>query len=350
MSKMKALSTFMLTVTTAAAFTLAGCGGTASTTPAPNGAGKPEEKKETVVRFSEVIRSIFYAPHYIAMEKGFFKEEGLKVDMVTSQGSDKGAAALLAGTADVSLIGPETAIYIQNQQGDKKLKVFYQLTMTDGCFLVARNPNPSFSWSALNGQSIVSWRPGSSPQMVMSHLLKKNQADKAELLTNIAAPAMVGAYESGKGEYIQVYEPVASMLEEMGKGHVVGSLGEAVGEYPETGYTATNDFIQKNPEVMQKWSNAVFKATKWLYEKPTDEVAAALVPYFDGTSKELIQKSIERYKKQNTWAKNPVLTQSQLDILQNILIENNVLKPDQKVKYEDVVDKTFAEKAAQSGK
>lgn len=153
-----------------------------------------EEKKELqTVRFSEVIRSIFYAPNYVALEQGFFEEEGLKVDMVTSQGSDKGAAALLAGTADISLIGPETTIYINKEKGAKKIKVFYQLTATDGSFLLSRNKIDNFDWSQLNGEKIISWRPGSAPQMVMASVLKKNNVE-AELITNIAAPAMVGAY------------------------------------------------------------------------------------------------------------------------------------------------------------
>jgi len=348
MNKKKTWSYAIITCITAFSLTLAGCGsqqgGTSATAP------KQEGKKLTEVRFSEVIRSIFYAPHYIAMEKGFFEQEGLKVDMVTSQGSDKGAAALLSKTADISLIGPEAAVFIFNQHGSQTLKVFYQLTATDGSFLLARNPKSSFQWSDLNGQSVISWRTGSSPQMVMSHVLKKHQLDKAQLITNIASPAMVGAFESGKGEFIQVFEPLASMLEQSGKAKLVASMGEAIGSYPETSYVATDEFIKNHPDIVQKWSNAVYKATQWLHEHSAEEAAAALEPHFQGTSKELIAKSIERYKQQDTWAKNPVLEQEQLDILQNILVENGVLPADQKVKHADIVVTTFAEKSAQSAK
>lgn len=98
--------------------------------------------------------------------------------------------------------------------------------------------------------------------MVMSHVMNKLQVKDAEVITNIAAPAMVGAFESGNQEYIQLYEPVASMLEEQGKAYVVASLGEAVGTFPETSYAATNEFISSHPEMVEKWTRAVYKATK----------------------------------------------------------------------------------------
>ncbi|MEH7304088.1 ABC transporter substrate-binding protein [Neobacillus drentensis] len=350
MNKMKKISGPMVACITALSLMLTACGNSAQTTSTKEAAAPKQDGKKIVeVHFSEVIRSIFYAPHYIAMEKGFFRDEGLKVDMMTSQGSDKGAAALLSGTADISLVGPESAVFIFNQHGKQSLKVFYQLTATDGSFLMARNPKTPFQWSDLNGQAVVSWRPGSSPEMVMSQVLKKNQVRKSKLITNIASPAMVGAFESGKGEYIQVYEPLASMLEQSGKARLVASMGKAIGSYPETSYVATDEFIKKNPEIIQKWSNAVYKATQWLNEHSAEEAAAALEPYFKGTSKELIQKSVERYAKQNSWAKNPVLDQAQLDTLQDILVDSGVLPSDQKVKHEDIVETTFAEKAVQEG-
>ncbi|MBX6396523.1 MAG: ABC transporter substrate-binding protein, partial [Alicyclobacillaceae bacterium] len=145
---------------------------------------------------------------------------------------------------------------------------------------------------------------------------------------------------------VQVYEPLASMLEEAGSGRVVASLGEAGGPFPETAYEATEDFIKAHPDVIQRWCNAVYKATVWMESHSADEVAEAIAPYFEGTPKALIAKSIERYQKQKTWPDTPVLTREQFDILQNILVEAGTIKADQKVRYEDVVDTTFAEKAA----
>jgi NitT/TauT family transport system substrate-binding protein len=303
---------------------------------------KKEEKQSLqTVKFSEVIRSIFYAPHYIAMKKGFFEEEGLNVDMNTAQGSDKGAAALIAGSADISLIGPETAIYIYNQKGDKTLKIFHQLTMKDGSFLLSRTKMDAFKWSDLEGKTILGWRPGSAPQMVTNSKLSKEKV-KADVITNIAAPAMAGAFVSGKADFIQVYEPVASTLLKEGKAYYVESLGEAFGPYPETSYVATSDYVKKNPETIQKFVNAVSKGTKWLTTATNDEIAEALMPFFEGTPKDVIISSIERYKKQDTWPAVPELTAENFETLQKTLIENGVLKAEQKVAdINAIVDMSF---------
>ncbi|MBW5448711.1 ABC transporter substrate-binding protein [Cohnella sp. CFH 77786] len=322
-----------------------------SAAPSATPSAEATPKQVVTVKFSEVIRSIFYAPHYAAMSKGFYEEEGIRVDMNTAQGSDKGAAALIAGTADISMVGPETAIYIYNQKGGKTLKIFHQLTMKDGSFLLSRNKVDSFKWSDLSGKTIIGWRPGSSPQMVMNSQLAKEGVKDAKVITNIAAPAMVGAFTNGQGDFIQVFEPVASMLVNTGKAYYAASLGESYGTFPETSFVATSDFIRDRPDVIQGFVNAVAKGQRWLGKASPDEIADALMPYFEGTSKELILASVERYKKQDTWPAVPELTPEAFETLQNVLIDNGVLKREEKLaNMADVVDMSFVRKIGQEGK
>ncbi|MFC3801408.1 ABC transporter substrate-binding protein [Cohnella sp. GCM10012308] len=316
--------------------------------PSPSPSDKP--KQIVTIKFSEVIRSIFYAPYYAAISQGYFEEEGLKLDMNTAQGSDKGAAALIAGTADISLVGPETAIYIYNQQGEKKLKIFHQLTMKDGSFLLSRNKIDAFDWTSLAGKKIIGWRPGSAPQMVMASALKAEGAEGASVVTNIAAPAMAGAFASGQGDYIQLFEPVASMLIAEGKAYYAASLGETFGDFPETSFVATTDYIEKHPQVIQGFVNAVAKATAWLASASDDEIAAALTPYFEGTPKERIVESVRRYQKQDTWPATPVLTAEAFDKLQSVLIDNGVLKTEDKIAdMNEIVDMSFVQRIGEAG-
>jgi NitT/TauT family transport system substrate-binding protein len=299
-------------------------------------------KEQVTVKFSEVIRSIFYAPHYVAMSQGFFAEQGLNVDMNTAQGSDKGAAALIAGTADISLVGPETSIYIYNQKGDKTLKVFHQLTVSDGSFLLSREQLDNFKWSDLEGKTVVGWRPGSAPQMVLNSTLIKEKVTGVNVITNLASPAMAGAFTSGKGDFIQLFEPVASTLVNEGKAYYVASMAEAFGAFPETSYVATADFIKQNPQIIQKFTNAVTKGTQWLSTASDKEITEAIMPFFEGTPEELIIQSVERYKSQGTWPIVPELTEQQFAILQNVLIENGVLKAEEKVTdMAEIVDMSF---------
>ncbi|MFC4600135.1 ABC transporter substrate-binding protein [Cohnella hongkongensis] len=333
MMKNKGKIAALLLAFAVAALTVSACG---------KDGGRSEELK--TVKFSEVIRSIFYAPHYVAMSQGFFEDEGLNVDMNTAQGSDKGAAALIAGTADISLVGPETTIYIFNQKGEKTLKAFHQLTAKDGSFLLSREKLDGFQWTDLSGKTILGWRPGSAPQMVMNSLLIREGAEGADVVTNIASPALAGAFTSGQGDFIQLFEPVASTLVQEGKAHYVASLGEAFGEFPETSYVATSDYIQSHPDVIQSFVNAVAKGAEWLNAASDDDIAKALAPFFEGTSDELIIQSVNRYKDQGTWPTHPELTQEQFDTLQDVLVENGVLKETERIaNMDDVVDMSFVQ-------
>lgn len=332
----------------AAALLVAGCGTSGTNNSGGGnqtaGSGPSTTTKPVVtVRYSEVIRSIFYAPQYVAMAEGFFKQQGIKVDMVTAEGSDKGAAALLSGSADIALVGPETSVYIYNQHGSKPIKVFYQLTNTDGSFLLSNKKINNFSWKDLQGQSIISWRPGSDPQMVLSHELKV-KGITANVITNIAPQAMVGAFESGQANFIQVYEPVASQLEQSGKGFYDASVGQAIGNYPETAFEATASYIQSHPQVIQGWSTAVYKATQWIDSHSSTQVAKAIQPYFTGTSVSLIANSVTRYEKLHAW-ETPVLSKSAFTTLQNVLIASGTEKSSQRVNYSAVVDTSFAQNA-----
>jgi NitT/TauT family transport system substrate-binding protein len=332
------ISIVLLTVATI--WTLSACGiGTQSDLNKAGTDGEP-----VTIRFSEVIRSIFYAPYYVAMSKGFFEEEGIILDMNTAQGSDKGAAALIAGIADISLVGPETAIYIYNQQGDKTLIIFYQLTMKDGSFLMSREPFEAFEWSDVEDKTILGWRPGSAPQMVLQSTLVKEDVD-AQVVTNIAAPALPGAFTSGQGDFIQLFEPVALTLEQEGSAYFAASMGEAFGTFPETSFVATSMFIEQNPEIIQRFVNAVDKGQAWLKTASDEEIIDSLQPYFEGTSKGLILQAVKRYQEQDTWPDHPELTSEAFEILQTVLIDNGVLKPEEKIQdMKEVVDMRFVNK------
>ncbi len=210
---------------------------------------------------------------------------------------------------------------------------------------MSRSKIDNFSWSDLEGKTVLGWRPGSAPQVVLNSLLLMNDVKDVEVITNIAAPALPGAFISGQGDFIQVFEPVASTLEKDGTAFFITSLGKEIGNFPETSYVAESAFLKEHPTIVQGWVNAVTKAAQWINDSPADEAAKALLPYFEGASEESIIQSVERYKSQDTWLTNPELTEAQFTTLQQVLIDNDLLQEDQKVNLEDIADMTFAEKA-----
>jgi NitT/TauT family transport system substrate-binding protein len=315
---------------------------------AAEAAGKPVK-----VAYQEVIRSLFYAPSYIAIGKGFFRDEGLDVDLKTAQGSDKATAALLAGAADIVLAGPETAVYIRNGQSPMKTKIFCALTATDGSYLVGREKVANFDWASLKGKQVMSWRKGSSPALFLEQILRNHGLDPDKdvtVINNTAIPARLGAFMAGTADYGTFFEPDVSRIEMEGKGYALANVGNSLGQIDYTVFLATDGFIAKNPKAVQGWTNAIYRARRWLDETDPTEAAKVLAPFFPGLSDELLAATIVRHRESKLWKATPLVGPENISALQDLLISGGILKESERVKYEDVVAPEFARNAIAAAK
>ncbi|RDW18745.1 hypothetical protein CWR48_10525 [Oceanobacillus arenosus] len=298
----------------------------------------------TKINLAEVTRSLFYAPQYVALEQGYFKEEGLEVELQTTWGGDTTMTALLSGGADIALVGSETSIYVYAQDSKDYAINFAQLTQTDGTFLVAKDPDSNFSWENVVGSNFLGQRIGGMPQMVGEYVLKQHGIDPhadLELTQNIDFANIPGAFASGDYEYVQLFEPTASVLEQAGQGHIVASFGEESGTVPYTVFMAKQSFLDDNPETITKFTRAIYKAQQWVTENSAEEIAKVIEPYFEDTDLEILASSIERYKNQGSFATDPILDEAEWNNLKGIMDEAGELPAD--VPYEDLVNTTFAE-------
>ncbi|MBY6053241.1 ABC transporter substrate-binding protein [Cytobacillus firmus] len=276
------------------------------------------------VRIAEVTRSIFYAPQYVALEKGFFEEEGLKVELTTTAGGDKTMTALLSDSADIALVGSETSIYVSAQGSNDPVINFAQLTQTDGTFLVSRNKIDNFSWDMLEGKTFLGQRKGGMPQMAGEFVLKKHGIDPhqdLDLIQNIDYANIAPAFASGTGEFVQLFEPTASVFEKEGKGYIVASFGTESGHIPYTTFMTKQSYIDKNKETVEKFTRAIYKAQQWVEQHSSKETAEAIQGYFDNTELEIIEMVVDRYKSQGSFATDPILDTEEWDNLQNIMEE-----------------------------
>lgn len=297
------------------------------------------------IRVGEVTRSLFYAPEYVALSKGFFKDEGLDVELQTTAGGDKTMTALLSGAIDVALVGSETSIYVYQQGSDDPVINFAQVTQTDGTFLMSRT-GAAFDWSNLKGAAFLGQRKGGMPQMAGEFTLKKKGIDPhkdLKLIQNIDFANITAAYASGTGDYVQLFEPQASMMEKEGKGKVVASFGVESGHLPYTVFMSKQSYIKKSEDTVQKFTNAVQKAQTWVKEHSAQEIADAVGSYFPSTDKTIIVSSIDRYKQQGSYADNPVIDKEEWNNLLDVMTSAGELKdrPD----HDKLVDNSFAEKA-----
>ena len=309
-----------------------------------------EEKPEagtTKVVLSEVAHSIFYAPMYVAIEEGYFAEEGIDLELVTAFGADKVMTAVLSGEADIGFMGSESSIYTYNEGATDYVVNFAQLTQRAGNFLVAREEITDFKWEDLKGTNVLGGRKGGMPQMVFEYILKQNNIDPAVDLNinqNIDFGSTAAAFSEGQGDYTVEFEPHATSLEEAGKGYVIASLGEDSGYVPYTAFSAKGSYIEKNPEVIQSFTNALQKGMDYVQTHSPAEIADIIAPQFAETDIDTITTIVKRYYDQDTWKSDLIFEKESFELLQDILDMAGELS--ERVPYEKLVDTEFAEKAA----
>ncbi|PLR79436.1 hypothetical protein CU633_00220 [Bacillus sp. V3-13] len=297
------------------------------------------------VRIAEVTRSIFYAPQYVAIEKGFFEEEGLDVELKTTWGGDKTMTALLSDNADVALVGSETSIYVEAQGSSDPVINFAQLTQTDGTFLVSRTKIDHFSWDQLKGTTFLGQRTGGMPQMVGEFVLKKHGIDPHQdlnLIQNIDFANIASAFASGTGEFVQLFEPTASIFEKEGKGYIVASFGTESGYVPYTTFMAKQSYMNENKETVEKFTRAIYKAQQFVQKESAKTVAELILPYFEDTDIEIVETVIDHYKSQGSFATDPILDEEEWNNLQDIMEEAGELP--KQIDHSTLVNTEIAEK------
>lgn len=304
-------------------------------------------KKHLVL--SEVTHSVFYAPQYVALELGFFADEGLDVELINGGGADKVMTSVLTGEADIGFAGPEAAIYVHNQGKEDAPVVFAQMTKRDGSFLVGRE-DAAFRWEDLNGKTIIGGRAGGVPEMTLEYVMRQNgvvPGEDAAVDTTVQFNMMAGAFTGGNGDYVTLFEPTATEIESSGQGYILTSIGAESGEIPYTAYFAPASMLEQDAETVQSFTNAVARALDYVRTHPASEIAEVIAPQFPDTSLKTLTTVVQRYLDIDAWNETPVMKQDALERLETVMETAGVLKHSEWVDFSDLVNNTFAEKASQ---
>ena len=306
------------------------------------GCGAQEDLQKVTV--SEVTHSVFYAPQYAAINLGFFEEEGLELELSNGQGADKVMTAVLSGSVDIGFAGPESCIYVYNEGKEDYMQVFAQMTQRDGAFILAREPDEDFRWEKLQGKTLLPGRKGGVPYMTLEYVVKQHGLTPGTDVIfddSIQFSAMAGAFTSGSGDYVALFEPTASALEAEGKGYIVASVGAESGSIPYTAYFAQKSFIAENQDLIQRFTNAVAKGLAWVQTHTAEEVAEAIQSSFPDTDLETLTTVVRNYQEIDAWCATPDMTEESFQRLQDVMQEAGEL--DQTAPFSQIVDNTFAE-------
>lgn len=306
------------------------------------------EEKLTKVTLNEVAHSIFYAPQYVAIKKGYFAEEGLDLTLVTGFGADKTMTAVISGEADIGFMGAEASIYAYQEGATDPVMNFAQLTQRAGNFLVAREEMPDFTWNDLKGKKVLGGRKGGMPEMVFEYILRNNGLDPETDLTidqSIDFGSTAAAFTGDtSADFTVEFEPSATLLEQEGAGYVVASLGTDSGYVPYTSYSAKASFLEDHPETIQKFTNALQKGMDYVSTHSPEEIATVIAPQFPETDLATVTAIVTRYHQQDTWKDNLIFNEESFQLLQDILQDAGELS--RRTEYTDLVTTSFAQKAA----
>lgn len=289
---------------------------------------KKEQTENIHIKLAEVTHSVFYAPLYVSIEKGYFKDAGIDIEVILTPGADKVSAAVLSNTVDIGFAGTESALYIYDGGEEDYLVTFAGLTKRDGQFILGRDCNQEFKLSDLYDKEILVGRMGGMPALNFLNAMKNAGMDTTKMNLNysIDFASLSGSFIGGIGDYVNLFEPTATSVVKNGSACIVESIGKLSGEVPYTAFYARKSYLEKNEEVLKKFTEALNRGLKYVRENDAETVANTIKPQFPDSSLDDITTIINNYKNVDSWLDSPYINETSFDNLQNLLIENKLLK------------------------
>ena len=295
----------------------------------------------TKIKLAEVTHSVFYAPLYVAIEKGYFEEAGIDLEVILTPGADKVSAAVLSDTVDVGFAGTESAIYVYNGGEEDYLVTFAGLTKRDGQFILGRDCNKEFKLTDLYGKEIVVGRNGGMPALNFLNAMKNSNIDISKINVNYAVEfaALSGTFIGGVGDYVNLFEPTATSVVKLGNSCIVESIGKLSGEVPYTAFYTRKSYLNDNRELMEKFTKAISKGLEFTLNNDAKKVAEVILPQFPDSALNDIETIINNYKKYDSWLNNPFINEESFNNLQKILLDNKLIKSE--APYSKLIDNLY---------
>lgn len=287
---------------------------------------KKEDKQKDNIKLAEVAHSIFYAPMYVAIENKYFEEENINIDLILTSGADKVSAAVLSNDTNIGFAGPETTIYVYNGNEEDYLVTFAGLTKRDGQFIVSRSKE-EFTLEKLKGKEILVGRYGGMPSLNFLNALDKQNINKDDININysIDFASLSGAFISGVGDYVNLFEPNATKLEMQGLGNIVANIGNTSGEMPYTAFFARKSFVENNQELIKRFRKAINKGLDFVKNNDEETIAKIIINQFNDLTINELKTIIKRYKESDSWLDSTYISEEAYKNLEDVMIKADLL-------------------------
>lgn len=291
----------------------------------------------TTITLAEVTHSVFYAPLYAAIENGYFEEEGIEIDLILTSGADAVSAAVISGDAQVGFAGAESVVYIYEGGQEDYLQIFAGLTTRDGQFIVSREYIEDFTLDDLIGKEILVGRSSGMPALNFLNSLDNYGISEDEMIVNTSVEfaALSGTFIAGEGDFVNLFEPNATLLENEGYGYIVASVGELSGEVPYTTFYANKSYVEENEEILTSFTNAIAKGLDYVLNNDSYDIAELIVSQFPDENINDLALMIDNYKEANSWLETPFISEEIFYNLEEFLIKYELLENE--TSYEKIV-------------
>ena len=278
--------------------------------------------------------SAFYSPLIATIAGGFLEQEGLSGKYAVSAPGKSAIASLLDGSAHVVQSAPSQG-FAPLEQGKKPPAVhFAQINERDGFFLAGRREEANFSWPQLAGKAVIVDHGGQPLAMFKYACFKRGVAFTAiRAIDAGSGEAMVAAYRSGEGDYVHLQGPAPQQLAHDGHGHIVASLGEAIGPCAFSSLAATRDWLAT--DMAKRFMRAYRRARAWLIATPAADVARAEANYFTDIDPSVLTVTIESYQRLGNWTPHVEITRPAFEATLDIFEHAGLIT--RRHAYEDVV-------------
>lgn len=303
-------------------------------------------RRRQTLRVMETFRIVFYTPIYVAVGGGFWEAEGLDVTFTTCGPSFSHAfSALNQNAADIAQSGIMRSIIASDWGAETVPAHIAKINARDGFFVLSRRPQEQFQWESLKGATVIPVGFSPMPWASFQFALRQHglEPEDLKLMPGLSLDQAIATFLGGQGDFIHLPQPAAEKLLAGGQAHMAVALGSVNGHIAYSSFAATNRFLDANPETADRFVKGFGRALKWLSANDAATVGREVGGFFPDVDQELITRSVERYKIQDTWPADPKLDPPEYNGLQEILMGAGLVKEAQP--YSRIVRPEFAEAA-----